>query len=749
MGLGSIVACSSDKPSQGGEEQRAGTLTLPLRTVSNTGVVYFLRNATFQIVNETTGEVTFITTEDGFPDRSELVIRLPSGPYDITLFDGWFLERFGDGGGAGGSTGSGGTATGGSPGSAGKGPIPGGGFGPIDEDIGLAGEPSAGGAPGTGGSFGTAGSVAVGGEFPVGGSFGTGGTGPSPGGEVVNDARLTNGATQFFFISPQGDTFVSFSFRVGPDVIEFNQGNVHIGIDVDDQPLCQPPEDVTRVERVLMETNGQAVGGVSLASVFEALATNGGHGGDPLRLYQEIFDSYASADQGILSDAVHCGDETTDGDTTLNGYHIDCNRREAAHVDDMDAFFATAFVNRMDLAPANGAHCGQQRMIFANNAGPGSFGFGRTFMILEAQIPNPSPELGILGCQPLAQFWLDQNTIGDPLVRGQRLQQAFLSGGVPGLESFPAFYTAENLTIGSGQIRTNQFDDNPWTLREFKLALNDDGGLEAVPFPVAESPNGALWDESSGLSQGSACRESFLDALDGVLTDNLSLMSFVVDSACKDAESRNDFFGQDYASHLQNSPDFRQQIENKLLSVGSKLSPEDIANRARFAGSCIGCHQEAQFSSLGNGIFAPPSSDFPQVLEFQEQCGDGGGSCFATSTALKTVFLPGRLLALGTLVPVVPNPCGPGDEGGGGGSGGFGGTTGSGGSFPVGGAVSTGGKGGTGGPIPVAKAAPAPVIDIELPSASESVEVLQEQEQEIRDEYGDVTISGKSAQSTH
>jgi len=67
----------------------------------------------------------------------------------------------------------------------------------------------------------------------------------------------------------------------------------------------------------------------------------------------------------------------------------------------------------MDLAPANGAHCGQQRMIFASNAQ------NRMFFIIEAQVPNPAPELGIDGCLPLAQFWLDQNAIYDPFVRGQ------------------------------------------------------------------------------------------------------------------------------------------------------------------------------------------------------------------------------------------------------------------------------------------------------------------------------------------
>jgi hypothetical protein len=395
-------------------------------------------------------------------------------------------------------------------------------------------------------------------------------------------------------------------------------------------------------------------------------------------------------------------------------------------------------------------------VIFASNS------LGRAFMILEAQIPNPAPELGIDGCRPLAQFWLDQNNDPDPKSRGQRLAQAFLQGGVKGLAEFGfgAFYTAENLTVGSGQIRTNQFDSFPWTLREFKLALDGDS-IAAVPFPVAESPNGALWNEASGLPQGDSCRESFLTAMDGVLSDDMSRMSFVVDAACKDAESRNDF-SEDYASQL--SPGFRSQIEDKLSSIGSGLSPEDVANRARFSGSCIGCHNEAGSSFLGNGVFAPFSNDFPQVEDFAQQCADGEtGSCFATSNALNTVFLPGRLAVLSNLlgVPIVPNPCT-------GGGGGVGGSTSTGGSFSTGGTFSSagsiaiggfasGGKSGTGDgggmipltPLPPISTDPAPVVVIDLPSADEPVEQMQEEEQEIRGDYGDVTISGKSAKATH
>jgi hypothetical protein len=576
-----------------------------------------------------------------------------------------------------------------------------------------------------GGTFGTAGS------FPVGGS---GSGGPVP------DVHLLSDAVQFFGIFGGSDTFVSYQFQVGGEVVDFNRGRLHVGIGVTE--ACVPTDGATMPERMLMETNVDAVQGVSLLQVFEALANNGGRTGDGEALYRQIFDSYATADQGQVPDAVHCGDESIDGVPTLNGFPIDCNRLEAEHVNDIQSFFATAFVNRMDLAPANGAHCGQQRMIFANPSR------GRTFMILEAQIPNPAPDLGIDGCKPLAQFWLNQNSIPDAKLRGLRLQQAFLTGEVPELAEagFGPFYTAENLTIGSGQIRTNQFDSFPWTLREFKLVI-DGEELRAIPFPVAESPNGALWNENIALPQGEACRESFLTAMDGVLTDDRSLMSFVVDQACKNSESRNDF-SEDYAGNM--SAGLSDLIQEKLDSIGSPLTSFDVANRARFAGSCIGCHNESQFSSLGNGVVAPRSDDFPQVFEFPSNCTGGEqGSCFTTSSALREVFLPGRLQVMSNLLgfPIVTGGC----QGGGGG--GFGGTSGMGsaGSSAGGSGPIPGGAGGASGPknpIPT-EPGPAPVVIIELPSIDVPVEELQEEDQEIRDVYGDVTISGRNAKSTH
>jgi hypothetical protein len=320
-------------------------------------------------------------------------------------------------------------------------------------------------------------------------------------------------------------------------------------------------------------------------------------------------------------------------------------------------------------------------------------------------------------------------------------------------QGFGPFYTATNLTIGSGQIRTNQFDDNPWTLREFKLAL-DGETVKAIPFPVAESPNGGLWDEESGLPQGEACRTNFLSAMQGLLTNDPSTMAFVVDQACKDAESRNDS-SQAYASRL--SSGFRQTLADNL--VGTGLSPEHIANRAQFAGSCMGCHMESSSANLGGGLFAPPNSDFPHIQDNQSSdCGqrNPGSSCFPTSVALKTVFLPSRLTAVSGLlgVPVISDPCENGGSGGGGvGGGGFGGKGGfaTGGTFPGGGSgtggAATAGRPGKGTLTPLPE--PAPVVQIELPQASTPLPELMREDAEIRAVSGDKTISGRSAQATH
>jgi hypothetical protein len=148
-------------------------------------------------------------------------------------------------------------------------------------------------------------------------------------------------------------------------------------------------------------------------------------------------------------------------------------------------------------------------------------------------------------------------------------------------------------------------------------------------------------------------------------------MSFPVDQACKNSESANDF-SEDYAFHLQQGS---MEFFARLNEIGApfNLNGIDIANRARFTGSCIGCHIESSFLDLGNGLVAPPREDFVHVNEFiLEPCGNGG-TCFGVSSALSSVFLPHRqrvsqaLIEGGICGSTPPDPVDPPDQPGTGG----------------------------------------------------------------------------------
>src|SRR5690606_12139218 len=158
-------------------------------------------------------------------------------------------------------------------------------------------------------------------------------------------------------------------------------------------------------------------------------------------------------------------------------------------------------------------------------------------------------------------------------------------------------------TAGTGQIRTNNFNHFIWTLREFK-AVEDDGQVSVVPFPTAEAPHGALWNDSVDLPAGEACRENFLQAIDGLLTNDPAEMAVIVDHECTAAAGENDSFSQVYPCHLaQGTGEFEALLEKRLEGTG--LRPDELALRAQFAGSCIGCHEEAVGRNLGNGVISP------------------------------------------------------------------------------------------------------------------------------------------------
>jgi hypothetical protein len=655
-GMSAALACSSDGGGRGHDpdpgdtpvaEIETGSIRLPLTARGASGALYRLRNALFQIEQ--------LSTEP-FPDvpppvEPPIFLPFPSSPMPTPIDV---------------SAGAGGTAAVGNfdlpPGGVGgqpSTPPSRGGSGPVASggSVGTAGAASTGGAPGTGGFAGAGMAGAAGASsgfvtflFTEDDPFATTLETTLPVGRysitlldgwnlervsgsdvTAVDARLDSAARQEFSIFVNEEAFVLYSFSTSGDVVSFGDGRLVVDIEVNEnQPGGGDDPRLTVME------NAREALPFSLEEALGAALANAGSSLDAQSAYHGIIDSYATAASGRDPGLAHCDDELTDGAPSLNGFPLQCGRLEAEQFDNLDGWFAIGASNRLDLAPADGANCGQQRLVFANNT---FLGNGRVFMILESVVPNPDPGCGVAACAPIAAFWTNLAAITDPFERGVRLREAFLTGS-PELSAagFAPFMNARQLGPQGGQIRTNNFNDSPWTLREFQFVDVDEPPL---PQPVAEAPNGELWNDLSPLPQGEACRESFLRAAAlGLATNELNALSFPVDQACKDAESRNDF-SQDYAFQLsQGSGEFRARLDEIGAPLG--LTADDLAARARFGGSCMGCHQEASGSFLGNGLVAPFQFDFPHVLEFSaEPCGNGG-TCFGISEALRGSFLPAR-----------------------------------------------------------------------------------------------------------
>ena len=132
----------------------------------------------------------------------------------------------------------------------------------------------------------------------------------------------------------------------------------------------QPPVVVDiNPRRSLIETNRTVVEGFGLRQILRKIAENSGLNPSPVRHYQQMIDSYNRR-------VVTPGAQACTG--TLNGFPIDCDRLEGRQLNTIDNWFVIALVNRFDLAPDNGEHCGQQRIILANNT---NIGNGHMFIV--------------------------------------------------------------------------------------------------------------------------------------------------------------------------------------------------------------------------------------------------------------------------------------------------------------------------------------------------------------------------------
>jgi hypothetical protein len=319
------------------------------------------------------------------------------------------------------------------------------------------------------------------------------------------------------------------------------------------------------------------------------------------------------------------------------------------------AYIPVGLFNRFDLAPANGAHCGEHRIVYARRSGIAS-GTNRNLIIFEATLPNPRPDKGLKGCHKIVKFWADLSAENDIEKRADLLEDFYFAGfsNIP-----PVVHVNHygNNPAGLGQIRTNQFmqataSPKGWNLREFKLIRTCGGGictaLKVVPVTDKINPFGPLFSPTGTHPQTVALQQYFVTQAAALSASTLAKIDMKIPDVFNTGQSlasgstENDYvtqFGPD-------SSTLRTDIQNALTAIGSTLTPDHIVARAQ-ALSCAGCHRLNANPSLpgtpniGGGLVWPASRGFTHVAENATETIDGV-TRFLISPALLNEFLPVR-----------------------------------------------------------------------------------------------------------
>lgn len=469
------------------------------------------------------------------------------------------------------------------------------------------------------------------------------------------------------------------------------------------QAIVKPPEPACASgeidpSRSLLVTDPQVLDRFALQPVLDqiiALASVSGPGS--LELYQRWWDSQNAA-PGVFPDAIHCNSEVTPaGAPAINGFPIQCPRNEGAlatsnpFVSGPDFMKPIAVVNRFDLAPTDGSHCGEYRIIYAKKSGETDI-LNRNLIIFEAVLPNPDPSCGVAACRPVAEHWASLSADPDPVSRADAIED-FYFNGLPGFAPVihPAHYgmNASGGGYGStsrGQIRTNQFMPGPnqqiWQLREFQLARTCSGGpigtfpidpvpvdgpavielgeeeppqdqelieasncrLAFKPVTVKNNPFGALFNFTSTEPRAAPFRDHFISDVEPLSDNSVAGMGMATPDLFNAGQSNSQGQENEYRVHLNNGGAGNPFIQSIGLELGSldrgDLLTDNIADRATTQ-SCAGCHQLSNDDRLG-GIVDPkwPRSAAPPVAVGVSFVHVSESS--AVSLALRHVFLPRR-----------------------------------------------------------------------------------------------------------
>ncbi len=393
--------------------------------------------------------------------------------------------------------------------------------------------------------------------------------------------------------------------------------------------------------------------GINLVEVFDRLTAGSENGQSGAQLFRQFWDNQLSVSS--LGSSVICNGQ-------FNGFPIICDRFEATFATglsesellaDMQTFRLLAAVNRMELHN-RWQDCGEHRLVF------GKIVSGRNFLILEARLPNPTPGQAS-GCANVVNFWNDMSSLDaqtQAAERAARLRAFYLEGTVTGTP----VVSAEHFMDATGQIRTNQFMQSPWLLRENKLVRTCDPvcHITAHPVSVKENPFGELFNPAlpSGSPLAGLAAEFqnvFVQNLASLTTGSMVELKNDFPEKFNNGQSHSDFpgltenqFAQHFGGNMTSSFGVRlaEQLQGVTDARGAPLTVEQVLARST-ALNCGGCHQPGFFGltnpgSIGamrlpNGVII---DSWPSTLGFVHI--DEGRNL---SPALEQVFLPVRLQA--------------------------------------------------------------------------------------------------------
>jgi len=375
----------------------------------------------------------------------------------------------------------------------------------------------------------------------------------------------------------------------------------------------------------------------------------------PLQFYQEWWDTQRRS-PGLSLGGAHCDDQLlADGTSGLNGFSYACPRAEGNQAKEdpftspatnLAAYVPIGLINRFDLAAKDGRDCGEYRIIFARRSGMTQDN-SRNLIAFESVLPNPQPKKGVKGCRDVALFWAKLSKESDARERADELHDFYFEG----YKDFPPVLHIDNLGNAqnrpTGQVRTNQFMQALWTLREFRVRKQCAGKtcvLRFVPDTVKDSPAGVLFSAKTIHAR----QEDFIQLLSsqvGALTVNdLFRFEFVSDARFDSGQSRSSGTDDLYTFQMgKGESPLRTRVQERLDALGSTLTPYQIAARVQ-ALSCAGCHQFSTGVNLGGGLIWPSKSSSFEFVHVSERTYEMGpdGRRYAISEALEGFFMPQR-----------------------------------------------------------------------------------------------------------